>query len=50
VKLEQQADADRRNPQHALLAAIEDVRERLEELERHVRAASPRDSTTGARR
>jgi voltage-gated sodium channel len=55
VKLEQQADADRRSPQHALLQAIEDVRARLEELERHVRATPPRvrtpsDATTRARR
>lgn len=50
VKLEQQADADRRNPHHALLEAIEDVRTRLEDLERHVRAALRVDSTTRSRR
>jgi voltage-gated sodium channel len=55
VKLEQRADADRRSPHHALLQAIEEVRERLEELEGHVRAAPSRaatlrDSTTRAGR
>jgi voltage-gated sodium channel len=37
AKLEQQADADRRSPQHALLTAIEDVRQRLQILERQLR-------------
>jgi voltage-gated sodium channel len=39
VKLEQQEDADRQSPHHALLHAIDEVRTRLEDLERHVRAA-----------
>jgi voltage-gated sodium channel len=38
VKLEQQEDADRRSPHHALLRTIDEVRTRLEDLERHVRA------------
>ena len=50
VKLEQQADADRRTPHHALLEAIEDVRTRLEDLEQHVRAALRVDPTTRSRR
>jgi voltage-gated sodium channel len=37
VKLEQQADADRASSHHTLLQAIEDVRGRLEELERRLR-------------
>ena len=41
VKLEQQADADRRSPHHALLEAIEDVRQRLQILERQLRDTSP---------
>jgi voltage-gated sodium channel len=42
VKVEQQADTDRRSPHHALLQAIDDVRARLEDMERHVRGA-PRE-------
>jgi voltage-gated sodium channel len=37
AKIEEQADADRGNPHHALLASIEDVRQRLGELERQLR-------------
>jgi voltage-gated sodium channel len=37
AKVEEQADADRGSPHHALLAAIEDVRQRLGELERQLR-------------
>jgi voltage-gated sodium channel len=37
AKLEEQADADRRSPHHALLAAVEDVRQRLGDLERQLR-------------
>lgn len=39
VKLEQQADADRRSPYQAMLRAIEDIRGRLEDMERHLRDA-----------
>jgi voltage-gated sodium channel len=42
VKHEQQLDADRGSAHHALLAAIEDVRERLAELEERLRATAPR--------
>jgi len=38
AKLELQAGEDRQNPQHALLQAIEEVKARLEELERGLRA------------
>lgn len=37
VKLEQLAEADRHNPQHALLQAVEEIRERLDEMERRLR-------------
>jgi len=37
AKLELQAEEDRRNPQHAVLEAIEEVQARLEELERRLR-------------
>lgn len=47
VKLEQRAEADRQNPHHALIEAVEEIRERLDQMERHLRgtrpAASPRD-------
>lgn len=39
AKLEQQAEADARSAHHALLRTIEDLRGRLEELERQLRAA-----------
>ncbi len=41
VKHEQQADADRHSPHHALLRSIEDIRARLEEMERQLREAGP---------
>jgi voltage-gated sodium channel len=41
VKHEHQLDADRRNAQHALLETIADIRKRLDDLERHLREASP---------
>lgn len=37
AKIELQADEDRRSPHHAVLESIEDVKARLEELERHLR-------------
>ncbi len=40
AKLEQQADADRGTPHHALLQTIEDVRRRLDDLERQLRDLS----------
>lgn len=40
AKLEEQADADRNSPHHALLATIEDVRQRLGELERQLRGGA----------
>jgi hypothetical protein len=49
AKLEQQADVDRRSPYHALLSAIEDIRGRLEDMERHLREASqPATPTDGS--
>jgi hypothetical protein len=41
VKHEQQADADRHSPHHALLQSIEDIRARLEEMERQLRDTGP---------
>jgi voltage-gated sodium channel len=41
AKLEQQAEADARSVHHALLQTIEELRSRLEELERQLRAAPP---------
>ena len=37
VKLEQLAEADRRSPHEALLKALDEIRERLDHMERHVR-------------
>jgi voltage-gated sodium channel len=37
AKVELQAGEDRRSPHHSVLAAIEEVKARLEELERHLR-------------
>lgn len=42
VKHEQQLDADRASTHHALLVSIEDVRERLADLEKRLRATTPR--------
>ena len=47
VKLEQQADDDRRHPHHHLLAAIEDLRTRLADLERALRAMPPAAARAG---
>jgi voltage-gated sodium channel len=41
AKIEIQAAEDRRSPHHRLLAAIEDVKARLEEVERDLRAQPP---------
>jgi hypothetical protein len=41
AKLEEQAEADRNSRHHALLATIEDVRQRLGELERQLRDGAP---------
>jgi voltage-gated sodium channel len=37
VKLEQAAETDRRQPQHAVIATLEEIRQRLDEVERHLR-------------
>jgi len=37
VKLEQLAEADRRSPHHALLQALDEIRDRLNEMERRLR-------------
>lgn len=37
VKLEQLAEADRQSPHHAVLETLDEIRERLDELERRVR-------------
>ena len=37
VKLEQLAEADRHHPQHALLQAVEEIRERRDQMERQLR-------------
>jgi len=41
VKLEQLAEADRRSPHQALLHTVEEVRARLDDLERQLRQAKP---------
>ena len=47
VKHEQQVDADRASPHHAVLEAIEDVRLRLSELEDRLRAIAPERGGAG---
>jgi voltage-gated sodium channel len=41
AKREHQAEADRRSPRHAILEAIDGLRDRLDELERQVRGPEP---------
>jgi voltage-gated sodium channel len=50
VKHEQQVDADRASPHHAVLEAIEDVRLRLSELEDRLRAIAPERGGAGTAR
>lgn len=50
AKGEHQAEADRRNPHHRLLEAIEDAQERLERLEALLRESRPEAPRGAARR